>query len=59
MVTPNHAGLVAAESKLRAILAAKSTWMVNYNSVVSDADMVTYMTEIITAYLIASQPKGN
>ena len=58
MNTPNHAGLVAAIAKLRSLLAAKSTWMINYNDQLSDQEVLSDMTLIITAYLNA-QPKGN
>lgn len=60
MTTPNPAGITAAIHKMRSILAAKSTWMINYNSAVSDQEMLSDMEDVITSYLIASQPpKGN
>ena len=56
----SQAGLAAAFKEIRSDLAAMSTGWINYNSMISDQDLMADMTKVITAYLIAAQtPKGN
>jgi len=43
MITLSQAGLAAAIKEIRSDLAGMSTWMVNYNSMISDQDMMTDM----------------
>ena len=60
MNTPSQVGLAAAIKAIRSELAVKSTWLINYNDQISDQEMLTDMTMVITAYLNAAQPpKGN
>ena len=59
MITPNQAGIAAAIRALRAELAAMSTGWINYNSMISDQDMLSDVTKVITVYLNTPQSKGN
>jgi hypothetical protein len=55
-MTLSQAGLAAAIKAIRAEIAKKSTWLVNYNDQIPDAEMHADMTIAITAYLNAAQP---
>jgi hypothetical protein len=60
MTTLSQPGLAAALKELRSDLAAMSTGWINYNSMISDQELMSDMTKVITAYLTAAQPpKGN
>jgi hypothetical protein len=60
MTTLSQPGLAAAFKEIRADLTAMSTGWINYNSMISDQELMADMTKVITAYLNAAQPpKGN
>jgi hypothetical protein len=56
MTAISQSGLAAAIKAIRAEIAKKTTWMVNYNDQISDAEMRADMTIALTAYLNAAQP---
>ena len=58
MITPNQAGIAAAIKELRAELSAMSTMWINYNSMISDQDMLSDVTKVITVYLNTPQTQG-
>jgi hypothetical protein len=57
MVTPSPAQLNAAIAEARAQLTAISGW-INYNSQISDPQMLSFMTKVLTAALNVQSPKG-
>ena len=60
MITLSQPGLAAAIKAIRGEIAKKTTWLVNYNDQIPDAEMRADMTIAIAAYLNAAQPpKGN
>ena len=60
MITPNQAGIAAAIRTLRAQLTAMSTGWINYNSMISDEEMLSDVTKVITVYLnTPPSPKGD
>jgi hypothetical protein len=56
MIILSQTGLAAAFKEIRSDLAAMSTGWINYNSVISDSDLMADMKKVITAYLNAAQP---
>lgn len=56
MITLSQPGLHAAIAELRTLLAAKSTMWINYNNQLSDQEVLTDVTLVLTAYLNAAQP---
>lgn len=57
MTTPTVAQLNAAITEARAQLTAISGW-INYNNEISDAQMLSFMTKVLTAALNVQPPKG-
>lgn len=58
MITPTKAQLDAAIKEARAELTAISGW-INYNNEISDDQMQTFMTKVLTAALnVPTPPKG-
>lgn len=58
MIKPTVAQLNAAITEARAQLTAISGW-INYNNEISDAQMLAFMTHVLSAALNAQPPKGN
>lgn len=58
MVKPTLAQLKAGIAELRSELSAMSG-LIDYNSWISDAQMLASMTKVLTAALNAQPPKGN
>lgn len=54
---PTQAQIDAASKAARDELAAISTWLIDYNSKISDDQMATFITKILTAALNVSPLK--
>lgn len=59
MVQPTQAQINAGIAEARSELSAISGVFINYNSMISDDQMLTFMTKVATAILNAPNPKGH